>query len=62
MSLAATAQAAPSERSAARPVVLTGKAGEASLIYLTPGTFTFIILDAPIIRESVQVEGRARFA
>jgi uncharacterized protein (TIGR02268 family) len=54
--LAATAQAAP------RSVVLTGKAGEAPLISLAPGSFTFIILDAPIVRESVQVEGRARFA
>jgi uncharacterized protein (TIGR02268 family) len=54
--LAATAQAAP------RSVVLTGKAGEAPLISLAPSSFTFIILDAPIVRESVQVEGRARFA
>jgi uncharacterized protein (TIGR02268 family) len=51
------AQAAPAGRS----VVLTGKAGESPLIYLAPGTVTAILLDAPILRESVQVEGRARF-
>ena len=62
VSLTATAQAATAGRSAPRSVVLTGKAGEAPLLYLAPGTFTFIILDAPIIRESVEVEGRARFA
>lgn len=56
--LAATsAQAAPAERA----VVLTGKAGESPLIYLAPGTVTLILLDALIVRESVQVEGRARF-
>ena len=56
--LAATALAAPAGRS----VVLTGKAGESPLIYLAPDAPTFILLDAPIVRESVQVEGRARFA
>ena len=60
--LTATAQAAPAGPSAPRSVVLTGKAGESPLLYLAPGTFTFIVLDAPIIRESVAVEGRARFA
>jgi uncharacterized protein (TIGR02268 family) len=55
--LTATAQAAPAGRS----VVLTGKAGESPLIYLAPGTVTAILLDAPIHRESVQVEGRNRF-
>ncbi len=55
---AATAQAAPAGRS----VVLTGKAGESPLIYLAPDAPTFILLDAPIVRESVEVEGRARFA
>jgi uncharacterized protein (TIGR02268 family) len=54
----AAAQAAPAGRS----VVLTGKAGESPLIYLAPGTVTAILLDAPLLRESVQVEGRARFA
>ena len=58
MGLAATAQAAPAGRS----VVLTGKAGESPLIYLAPDAPTFILLDAPIVRESVEVEGRARFA
>jgi uncharacterized protein (TIGR02268 family) len=52
------AQAAPAGRS----VILTGKAGESPLIYLAPDAPTFILLDAPIVRESVQVEGRARFA
>ncbi|WP_224370733.1 DUF2381 family protein [Hyalangium versicolor] len=61
-SIAATAQAAPAGRSGPRSIVLTGKAGESPLIYLAPGSFTFIVLDAPIVRESVQVEGRARFA
>jgi uncharacterized protein (TIGR02268 family) len=56
--LIATAQAAPAGRS----VVLSGKAGEAPLIYPAPGTATVILLGAPILRESVQVEGRARFA
>jgi len=53
---AASAQAAPAGRS----VVLT--AGESPLIYLAPGTLTLILLDGQILRESVQVEGRARFA
>ncbi|WP_224372350.1 DUF2381 family protein [Hyalangium versicolor] len=56
--LTATAQAAPAGRS----VVLTGKTGESPLIYVAPGTVTAILLGAPIVRESVQVEGRARFA
>ncbi len=57
--LAATsAQATPAERA----VVLTGKAGESPLISLAPGTVTLILLDALIVRESVQVEDRARFA
>jgi uncharacterized protein (TIGR02268 family) len=56
--LTATAQAAPAGRS----VVLTGKAGESPVLYVAPGTVTVILLGAPILRESVQVEGRARFA
>lgn len=56
--LTTAAQAAPAGRS----VVLTGKAGESSLIYVAPGTVTVIMLGAQIVRESVQVEGRARFA
>jgi uncharacterized protein (TIGR02268 family) len=59
---AATAQVAPARRSAPRSVVLTGKAGESPLISVAPGTFTLLLLDAPIARESVQVEGRDRFA
>jgi uncharacterized protein (TIGR02268 family) len=55
---AASAQAAPAERS----VVLTGKAGESPVIFLAPGTFTLLVLDDEIVRESVQVEDRARFA
>jgi uncharacterized protein (TIGR02268 family) len=57
-----TATAQPAGLAAPRSVVLTGKAGEAPLLYLAPGTFTFIVLDARIIRESVVVEGRARFS
>ncbi len=60
--LAATAQAAPGGRSAPRSIVLTGKAGESPLLYPAPGTVTVLILDAPIVRESVEMEGRARFA
>jgi uncharacterized protein (TIGR02268 family) len=60
--LTATAQAAPAGGSAPRSIVLTGKAGESPLLYLSPDAPTFILLDAPIVRESVQVEGRARFA
>ena len=55
---AVSAQAAPAERS----IVLTGQAGESPVIYLAPGTVTLILLDAEIVRESVQVEGRDRFA
>ncbi|WP_281247993.1 DUF2381 family protein [Stigmatella erecta] len=62
MDLPAAAQAAPVEDLAPRSIVLTGKAGESPLLYLAPGAFTFILLDAPILRESVQVEDRARFA
>ena len=58
VSLTAAAQATP----AGRPVVLTGKAGDSPLIYVAPGTVTAILLGAQIVRESVQVEGRARFA
>ncbi|WP_224366366.1 DUF2381 family protein [Hyalangium versicolor] len=62
VSLATTAQAAPAGGAAPRSVVLTGKADESPLLYLSSGTPTFLLLDAPIVRESVQVEGRARFA
>ncbi|ADO73751.1 conserved uncharacterized protein [Stigmatella aurantiaca DW4/3-1] len=62
MNLPAAAQAAPVEGPAPRSIVLTGKAGESPLLYLAPGTFTFILLDAPILRESVEVEDRAHFA
>ena len=60
--LAATAQAAPAGGSAPRFVVLTGKAGESPVLHLSPDVPTVILLDAPIIRESVQVDGRTRFA
>ena len=60
--LAATAQAAPAAGPPPRSIILTGKAGESPLLYLSPDAPTFLLLDAPIIRESVQVEGRARFA
>jgi uncharacterized protein (TIGR02268 family) len=39
-----------------------GRAGESPLIFLSPDVPTLILLDARIVRESVQVEGRARFA
>jgi uncharacterized protein (TIGR02268 family) len=32
------------------------------LIHLAPGAFTLLVLDAPIVREAVEMEGRARFA
>jgi uncharacterized protein (TIGR02268 family) len=60
--LAAMAQVEPAGHAVPRSIVLTGKAGEPPAIYLAPGSFTLIALDAPIVRESVQVEGRARFA
>jgi uncharacterized protein (TIGR02268 family) len=60
--LAAEAQAAPAEGAAPRSIVLTGKAGEAPLLYLSTDVPTLLLLDAEIVRESVQVEGRARFA
>ncbi len=56
--LTATVQAAPAGRS----VVLMGKSGESPVLYVAPGTVTVILLGAPILRESVQVEDRARFA
>jgi len=59
---AAMAQPVPAGRAVPRSIVLTGKAGEPPVIYVAPGSFTLIVLDAPIVRESVQVEGRARFA
>ncbi|KFE71992.1 hypothetical protein DB31_0253 [Hyalangium minutum] len=60
--LAATAQTAPVGHSAPRSVVLTGKAGEAPLIFLAPGIVTVLLLDAPLVREAVELEGRARFS
>ncbi|MDC0709351.1 DUF2381 family protein [Stigmatella sp. ncwal1] len=62
MGLPAAAQAAHGGLSTTRSIVLSDKEGESPLLYLAPGTFTFIILDAPILRESVEVEDRARFA
>jgi uncharacterized protein (TIGR02268 family) len=49
-------------QAAPRSVVLTGRADESTLIYLARGSVTGIFLSAPIVRESVEVEGRARFA
>lgn len=60
--LAASAQTARVGRSAPRSVVLTGQASESPVIFLTPGTVTVLLLDAPLVREAVEVEGRARFA
>jgi uncharacterized protein (TIGR02268 family) len=56
--LAATAQTAPARCS----IILTGKAGEPPVLSLAPDTVTLLMLDAPIVRESVELEGRARFA
>ena len=58
VSLAATAAQAASAK---RSVVLTGAAGQAQVLHLAPGTETFLLLDDQILRESVEVEGRARF-
>jgi len=58
VSLAATAAQGAAAR---RAVTLTGTAGEPPVLYLEPGTETFLLLDAPIERQSVEVEGRARF-
>ncbi|WP_224364058.1 DUF2381 family protein [Hyalangium versicolor] len=60
--LAATAQTATSVPSSPRSVEFTGKVGESPLLYLAPGTLTLITLDAPIVRESVELEDRPRFA
>ncbi len=60
--LTTTAQAAPPGRSAPRSIVFTGNEGESPVLNLAPDTFTFITLDAPIVRESVQVESRALFS
>ena len=62
VSLTATAQATPPGRAAPRSIVLTGHAGEAPLLSLAPGTVTVLLFDAPLVRESVEVEGRDRFA
>jgi uncharacterized protein (TIGR02268 family) len=42
--------------------VLTGTEGESPVLNLAPDTFTLLILDAPIVRESVEVESRALFS
>jgi len=62
VSFGAMAQAVPAGHAVPRSIVLTGKAGESPVIYVAPDAPTFILLDAPIVRESVQVEGRSRFA
>ncbi|HEX8704301.1 MAG TPA: DUF2381 family protein [Myxococcaceae bacterium] len=60
--LAGLAATAAQGAAAKRSIVLTGKAGEAHVLSLALGTVTFLLLDAPIVRESVEVEDRARFA
>ena len=60
--LAHTAQAGPAAVSAPRSIILTGEAGESPVISLALGSFTLLVLDAPIVRESIELEGRARFA
>jgi len=62
VSLTASAQPGPASRAGPRSIVLTGKAGEAPVLYLAPGSVTSILLDGPIVRESVEVESRAHFA
>ncbi|WP_224250224.1 DUF2381 family protein [Hyalangium gracile] len=54
--------AAPAQAAAPRSIVLSGQAGESPLVSVAPGTVTVLLLDAPLVRESVEVEGRARFA
>lgn len=60
--LTASAQPGPASRAGPRSIVLTGKAGEAPVLYLAPGSVTSVLLDGPIVRESVEVENRAHFA
>jgi len=60
--LAASAQAGSAKRAVPRSIVLTGEVGKAPVLYLMQGTVTVVLLDGPIVRESVEVEGRARFA
>ena len=62
VSLTASAQTGVARRAVPRSIVLTGEAGQAPVLSLAPGTVTVVLLDAPIVRESVKVEGRARFA
>lgn len=62
VSLAATAQPPLTGRVSPRSIVLTGQAGEAPLLSLALGTVTVLLFDAPLVRESVEVEGRSRFA
>ena len=63
VSLTASAQTGPARRAGPRSIVLTGKAGEAApVLYLAPGSVTSVLLDGPIVRESVEVDSRAHFA
>jgi len=59
---AAVAQPAPPQRAAPRAVLLKGRAGESLDVRVAPGFLTTIRLDAPLVREAIEVEGRARFS
>jgi uncharacterized protein (TIGR02268 family) len=60
--MTAAGQPAPVSRALPRSVVLTGRPGEPPEVRVAPGFSTLLRFDARMIRESVEVEGRARFA
>jgi uncharacterized protein (TIGR02268 family) len=60
--VAAAAQPASLKRAAPRTVVITGQPGKPHDIRVAPGVLTTLLLDAPIERLSVKVEGRERFS
>jgi uncharacterized protein (TIGR02268 family) len=60
--VAAAAQPASLKRAAPRTVIITGLTGKPHDIRVAPGFLTTLLLDAPIERLSVEVEGRERFS
>ena len=62
LGMTAVAQAAPLKHAAPRAVVLTARPGEAHELRVAPGFLTTLRLDALVVREAVDVEGRARFS
>lgn len=58
---AAVAQPSPLQRATPRTVLVTGQTGESHDVRVAPGFLTTIRLDAPLVREAIEVEGRARF-